>query len=150
MSAHRIFLYVITAIHSNILVMPPHIVTIPLCIVVINFSRTITILPQITCFLDADEVLSAASVQVEVYKPLSTQVPPTTLQSVSPPTLIHSFTTQSSLPPVPLRIRDQIIQGEFMKFCSLLSKAMLIGSSEPETNRSLTVQLAITSDPPNS
>ena len=51
-----------------------------------------------------------------------------------------------SLPPVPPRIRDRIVRGEFVDFASLLPKAMFSGGSEPETHRSLTVQLASSGD----
>ena len=95
---------------------------------------------------DVDEVLSAASVQVETSHTVSTQVPPTTLQPTTLPTMIQSSTTQSSLPPVPPRIRHCIIHGEFIEFSCLLPKAMFAGSSEPETNRSLTVQLTTIGD----
>lgn len=45
-----------------------------------------------------------------------------------------------SLPPVPPRIKERIIAGEFIEFSTLLPKAMFSGNSDPETPKSLTVQ----------
>jgi len=53
-----------------------------------------------------------------------------TLTSVS--TLAQPVATQSSLPPVPLCIRDRIICSEFVDFASLLPKAMFSGTLKPE------------------
>ena len=36
-----------------------------------------------------------------------------------------------SLPPVPLRTKEKIISGEFIDLGTLLSKGMLLGSTEP-------------------
>ena len=77
-------------------------------------------------------------------------IPPTANQppvaSTLVPALIRPTVNQPSLPPVPPRIRDRIIRGEFVDFASLLPKAMFSGGSEPETRRSLTVQLASSGD----
>ena len=51
-----------------------------------------------------------------------------------------------SLPPVPLRMKEKIISGEFIDLGTLLSKGMFLESTEPETSRSLTVQLIISND----
>jgi len=50
----------------------------------------------------------------------------------------------TSLPPVPLWIKEKIISGEFIDLATLLPKAMFSGSSEPETSRSLTLHLTPT------
>ena len=76
-------------------------------------------------------------VQAPALIPPTTNQPPVALTSV--PVLIQPTINQPSLPPVPPRIRDRIVRGEF---ASLLPKAMFSGVLEPETRRSLTVQLA--------
>ena len=77
-------------------------------------------------------------------------IPPTANQSpvasTSVPVLIRPTVNQPSLPPVPPRIRDRIVCGEFVDFASLLPKAMFSDGLEPETRRSLTVQLASSGD----
>ena len=77
-------------------------------------------------------------------------IPPTANQppvtSTSVPVLIRPTINQPSLPQEPPRIRDRIVYGEFVDFASLLPKAMFFGGSEPETCRSLTVQLASSGD----
>ena len=60
--------------------------------------------------------------------------PTTTVQSLLLPILVQQTTTQTSFPPVPPRIRNHIIRGEFT------------GSSEPEPYKSLTLQLAPSDD----
>ena len=49
--------------------------------------------------------------------------------------------TDQLLPPVPLRIREWIIKGEYIDFAMLLLKAMFSGGSEPDCSTSFTVQL---------
>ena len=49
-----------------------------------------------------------------------------------------------SLPPVPPRIKEKIISGEFIDLATLLPKAMFLGSIEPETSKSLTAHLTPT------
>ena len=77
-------------------------------------------------------------------------IPPTANQppvaSTSVPVLIRPTVNQPSLPRVPPRIRDRIIRGEFIDCASLLPKAMFSGGLEPETRRSLIVQLASSGD----
>ena len=77
-------------------------------------------------------------------------IPPTAnhppVVPTSVPVLVRLTANQPSLPPVPPCIRDHIICGEFVCFASLLLKAMFCVGSEPETCRSLTVQLASSGD----
>ena len=49
--------------------------------------------------------------------------------------------TDQLLPPVPPRIRERIIKGEYIDFATLLPKAMFSDSSEPDGSTSFTVQL---------
>ena len=51
-----------------------------------------------------------------------------------------------SLPLVPPRTKEKIISGEFIDLATSLPKAMFWGSTEPETSRSLTVQLITSND----
>jgi len=53
-------------------------------------------------------------------------------------------TSGTSLPPVPPRIKEKIISGEFIELATLLPKAMFSGSGEPETSRPLTLHLTPT------
>ena len=48
-----------------------------------------------------------------------------------------------SLPPVPLRMKEKIISGKFIDLATLLPKAMLLGSTEPES----LFQLTTSNDP---
>ena len=68
------------------------------------------------------------------------------LMSTSAPLFAQHIANQTSSPPVPPRIQDRIVRGEFVDFASLLPKAMFSGALEPETGRSLTVQLAPSGD----
>lgn len=95
-------------------------------------------------------VQSPTAIQPTTNQPLispSTTVPvqPTANQPLmSVPALVQPLVqpyNQPSLPPVPPRIKDRIIRGEFIDFASLLPKAIFSGTLEPETRRSLTVQL---------
>ena len=74
--------------------------------------------------------------------------------SVMPPAVVNNtnavcYTPLSatvptvSLPPVPPRIKEKIISGEFIDLATLLPKAMFLGS-EPETSKSLMVHLTPT------
>ena len=76
----------------------------------------------------------------------------TTSFSVMPPAVVNNtnavcYTPLSAtvptvlLPPVPPRIKEKIISGEFIDLATLLPKAMFLGSIEPETSKSLTVHL---------
>ena len=70
--------------------------------------------------------------------------PTTTVQSLLLPTLIQQTTAQTSLPPVPSRIRDRIIRGEFIEFSTVGQSRVCwyVRSSESEPHKSLTLQLA--------
>ena len=79
----------------------------------------------------------------------------TTSFSVMPPVVVNNtnavcYTPLSatvptvSLPPVPPRIKEKIISGEFIDLATLLPMAMFLGSIEPETPKSLTVHLTVT------
>ena len=48
---------------------------------------------------------------------------------------------QQSLPPVPARIKEQIIKGEYINLTTLLPKAMLSSNVEPDHPGSLILQL---------
>ena len=50
--------------------------------------------------------------------------------------------TQQNLPPVPPKIRERIIRGEYIDFVTLLPKTMFSGSTEPDSSTFFTVQLA--------
>ena len=69
---------------------------------------------------------------------------PIITQSISGQTHVQPTAIQSSLPPVPPRIRDRVIHGESIEFTRLLPKTMFSGGSKPAAHRSLTVQLAST------
>ena len=76
---------------------------------------------------DADEILSAASEQIELSTvPVRVQST-TTVQSLLPPTPVQPTNTQTSILPFPPRIRDRIICGKFIEFPTLLPKAMFAG-----------------------
>ena len=49
------------------------------------------------------------------------------------------------LPPALSRTKDKIISGELIDLATLLPKAIFSGSIEPETSRSLTIQLTTSS-----
>ena len=66
----------------------------------------------------------------------------TTSFSVTPP--LSATMPNVSLPPVPPRTKEKIISGEFINLATLLPKAMFLGSTEPETFKSLTVHLTPT------
>ena len=79
----------------------------------------------------------------------------TTSFSVMPPAVVNNtnavcYTPLSatvptvSLPPVPPRIKEKIISGEFIDLATLLPMAMFLGSIEPETPKSPTVHLTLT------
>ena len=51
-----------------------------------------------------------------------------------------------SLPPVPPRMKEKIISGKFTNLATLLPKAIFLGTTEPETSRSFTVQLTTSND----
>ena len=68
------------------------------------------------------------------------------LMSTSVPLFVQHIANQTLSPPVPPRIQDCIVQGEFVDFASLLSKAMFSGALKPETHSTLTVQLASSGD----
>ena len=48
---------------------------------------------------------------------------------------------QQSLPPVPARIKERIIKGDYINLKTLLPKAMLSSNVEPDHPGSLTLQL---------
>ena len=48
---------------------------------------------------------------------------------------------QQSLPPVPARVKERIIKGEYIDFTTLLPKAMLSSNVEPDHPGSLTLQM---------
>ena len=79
----------------------------------------------------------------------------TTSFSVMPPAVVNNtnavcYTPLSAtvptvlLAPVPPRIKEKIISGEFIDLATLLPKAMFLGSIEPETSKPLTVHLTPT------
>ena len=87
---------------------------------------------------------------------VSGQQLPGTLSS-STPTVVPTYMSRTvlpgphpdvSLPLVPPRMKEKIISGEFVDLATLLPKAMFSGSTEPETSRSLTVQLTTAGCPP--
>ena len=101
----------------------------------------------------ADETLSATSSM----QPLSLANPnaancqavPNPVPALMDPSLAPgSFQTepshelmQHSLPPVPPRIKERIIKGEYIDFSTLLPKAMFSSSPEPDQPSLFTVQL---------
>ena len=96
-----------------------------------------------------DEVLSAASPT----QPLTLTANPHPIDHTSQPCLMQPLPMnsnvrgiimdplQQSLPPVPARIKERIIKGEYIDFTTLLPKAMLSSSVEPDHPGSLTLQL---------
>ena len=62
----------------------------------------------------------------------------TTNDPISITSLTHG---QQHLPPVPPKIRERIIKGEFIDFVTLLPKAMFSSRTEPDSATSFTVQL---------
>ena len=63
------------------------------------------------------------------------------LMSTSAPLFAQHIANQTSSPPVPPRIQDRIVRGEFVDFASLLPKAMFSGALEPEGD-DVSIQLA--------
>jgi len=53
---------------------------------------------------------------------------------------------QQSLPPVPPRIKEHIIKGEYIDFASLLPKAMFSSSTDPDLPGLVTVHLPSSSE----
>ena len=64
--------------------------------------------------------------------------------SVANTTILSDARPDVSLPPVPPQIKEKIVSGEFVDLATLLPKAMFSGSAEPDTSKSITVQLAHT------
>ena len=55
---------------------------------------------------------------------------------------LADFLSQSqTLPPIPAKIKEWIIRGEYIDFTTLIPKAMLSSNVEPEHPTSFTVQL---------
>ena len=97
-----------------------------------------------------DEVLSAASpaqpltlttmnphLVSHTSQPLLTQPLPMNLNQRE----IITDSWQQSLPPVPARVKERIIKGEYIDLTTLLPKAMLSSSVEPDHPGSLTLQM---------
>ena len=104
---------------------------------------------------DLTDALSEASIQQQlthtpssVTLPINRTLPGTVTATSNTRTLPGIVTTTNvatrsdvSLPPVPPRIKEKIISGEFVDLATLLPSAMFSGSTGAETSKSLTVQL---------
>ena len=96
-----------------------------------------------------DEALSATS----PIQPLTLTTNPHPIRHTSESLLMHPLPMnsnqrgiimdllQQSLPPVPARIKERIIKGEYIDLTTLLPKAMFSSNVEPDHPGSLTLQL---------
>ena len=93
---------------------------------------------------DSAEVLSVASENPPVNPPTATREIANGNPQGSTATLLLSSTQTPavSLPPVTARLREKIVNGEFVDFNALLPKAMFSGTQTPEVTKSFTVQLS--------
>ena len=98
---------------------------------------------------DSNDALSEASIEQQQTDPPA-NIPLATSSAVTLPATtstnvghVPQMGTQFdvSLPPVPPRVKEKIISGEFVDFATLLPSAMFLGSIGTDTSKSLTVQL---------
>ena len=73
-------------------------------------------------------------------QPLSTMINQP-LAMTSNQGLADSLRQSQTLPPIPAKIKERIIRGEYIDFTTLIPKAMLSSNVEPEHPTSFTVQL---------
>ena len=84
-------------------------------------------------------VTTSGAVTHQTSNALSMPINQSSLMNMIPTSVANP--TDQLLPPVPPRIRERIIKGEYIDFAMLLLKAMFSGGSEPDCFTSFTVQL---------
>ena len=117
-------------------------------------SQLLPTLPLNTTNQQLDEVLSAASPIQSLSSAavnnqtalLNCTLPPTLPALRNQPAAITDNSADVSihtryLPPVPPKVRERIIKGEYIDFVTLLPKAMFSSGTEPEGTTSFTFQL---------
>ena len=93
---------------------------------------------EASIILPVAPVATSNAVTHHTSNPLPTLINQSSLMSMIP---TPANSTDQLLPPVPPRIRERIIKGEYIDFTTLLPKAMFSSGSEPDYSTSFTVQL---------